>query len=137
MPSQTELAALPRRASVFVLPSFYEGVPLVLAEALACGCRLVSTALPGVERSIAGPAGSAIELVPLPRLEQIDRPVSEDTSEFTESLTQSITRSLRRGPLKGSAAGAPGALYEFRWGNVFGRIEETWRSAISSRQREE
>lgn len=137
MLSQTELAALMRRASVFVLPSFYEGVPLVLAEALACGCRLVSTALPGVERSIAGPAGSAIELVPLPRLEQIDRPVSEDTSEFTESLTQSITRSLRRGPLKGSAAGAPGALYEFRWGNVFGRIEETWRSAISSRQREE
>ena len=137
MLSQTELAALMRRASVFVLPSFYEGVPLVLAEALACGCRLVSTALPGVERSIAGPAGSAIELVPLPRLEQIDRPVPEDTSEFTESLTQSITRSLRRGPLKGYAAGAPDALHEFRWGNVFGRIEEIWRSAISSRQREE
>ncbi len=137
MLSQTELAALMRRASVFVLPSFYEGVPLVLAEALACGCRLVSTALPGVEHSIAGPAGSAIELVPLPRLEQIDRPAPEDASAFIERLTQSISRSLRRGPLEGSATGAPDALHEFRWGNVFGRIEETWRSAISSRQREE
>jgi len=137
MLSQTELAALMRRASVFVLPSFYEGVPLVLAEALACGCRLVSTALPGVEHSIVGPAANAIELVSLPRLEQIDRPAPEDTPAFIERLTQSITRSLRRGPLEGSATGAPDSLHEFRWGNVFGRIEETWRSAISSRQRGE
>ncbi len=137
MLSQTELAALMRRACVFVLPSFYEGVPLVLAEALACGCRLVSTALPGVQNSIAGPAGSAIELVPLPRLEQIDRPVPEDTSLFTEGLTQAIRRSLIRGPVGDPEAGAPDALQEFRWGNVFGRIEEAWWSAISSRQRGE
>ena len=36
-----------------VLPSFYEGVPLVLAEAAACGCRLVATALPGVREALA------------------------------------------------------------------------------------
>ncbi len=137
MVSQPELAALMRRASVFVLPSFYEGVPLVLAEALACGCRLVSTALPGVRSSIAGPAGSALELVSLPRLEQIDRPVPEDASMFTERLTQAIRRALELGPWGHPATAVPDVLHEFRWGNVFSRIEETWRSAISSGKREE
>ncbi len=44
---QAELADLMRRCAALALPSFYEGLPLVLAEARACGCRLVSTALPG------------------------------------------------------------------------------------------
>ena len=45
---QPRLADLLRRSAVFVLPSFYEGLPLVLVEAAACGCRLVTTTLPGV-----------------------------------------------------------------------------------------
>ncbi len=137
MVSQLELAVLMRSASVFVLPSFYEGVPLVLAEALSCGCRLVSTALLGVQSSIAGPAGNALELVSLPRLEQIDRPVPEDSAVFTERLVQAIRRALELGPWWAPATAMPDVLREFRWGNVFSRIEETWRSAISSRERGE
>lgn len=37
-----------RSSDVFVLPSFYEGLPLVTIEALACGCKVVATDLPGV-----------------------------------------------------------------------------------------
>ncbi|MDZ7663922.1 MAG: glycosyltransferase [Desulfotignum sp.] len=40
--SHDDLGDLLRHAHVFVLPSFYEGLPLVLMEALACGCRLVA-----------------------------------------------------------------------------------------------
>ena len=55
-----------RRSTVCVLPSFYEGLPLVLVEALACGCRLVATDLPGVVDELAPRIGAALELVELP-----------------------------------------------------------------------
>jgi glycosyltransferase involved in cell wall biosynthesis len=37
-----------RRSTVCVLPSFYEGVPLVLVEALASGCPVVALGRGGV-----------------------------------------------------------------------------------------
>ncbi|ACV23521.1 Glycogen synthase [Slackia heliotrinireducens] len=37
-----------QRSDVFVLPSFSEGLPLVSVEALACGCKVVMTDLPGL-----------------------------------------------------------------------------------------
>ena len=45
---QDGMAAILRKAHIAVLPSFFEGLPLVVLEALAAGCRVVATALPGV-----------------------------------------------------------------------------------------
>ncbi len=42
--SQNELAQLHRVSSVFILTSAYEGLPLVVLEALACGTPIVTTA---------------------------------------------------------------------------------------------
>ncbi|MGN7135404.1 glycosyltransferase family 4 protein [Rhodococcoides corynebacterioides] len=43
-----EMASIYARASVFTLPSYREGMPNSLAEALAFGCTVVATAIPGI-----------------------------------------------------------------------------------------
>jgi glycosyltransferase involved in cell wall biosynthesis len=55
--SQERLAGLLGHAHLFVLPSLFEGLPLVLIEALACGCRLVCTGLPGALELLSGIGG--------------------------------------------------------------------------------
>lgn len=122
--SQAELADLMRRCSVCVLPSFYEGVPLVLVEAAAGGCRIVATALPGVIEQIAPYLGDGIDLVPLPRLEGIDTPVAKDLPKFTSDLKDALKRALAEGPIPSLDLG------HFTWNAVFSRVEKIWRELI-------
>ena len=128
--SQEGLGDLLRRAAVCVLPSFYEGVPLVLAEALACGCRLVATALPGVLDQLAPHLGAYLELVPLPRLEAVDRPVAADTPAFVDALAAAIRAALARGPLAPDDA-LERALTPFTWSAVFARVEPVWLELLA------
>jgi len=64
------------------LPSFYEGLPLVLVEARACGCRLVATDLPGIRERLLPVLGDELALVELPRLTGVDKPVAADLPAF-------------------------------------------------------
>ena len=47
MVPREELRALYRSARVFVLPSLQENFPMVLLEAMAAGCAIVTTSIPG------------------------------------------------------------------------------------------
>jgi len=120
---QPELAGLMRRATVCVLPSFYEGLPLVLVEALACGCRLVATALPGVVDELAPRLGAALELVELPAMASIDTPVQAELPAFVDRLSTAIEAALSSPPPGDLAA----ALRDFTWEAVFERVEAVWR----------
>lgn len=120
--TQHQLADLFRVSNVFVLPSFYEGLPLVLVEAAACGCRLVATELPGVINQLKPQLGEALDLVPLPRLETIDRPIADDLPSFVNNLATAISRALAAPPLTNIRTSVAGAT----WQAVFDRIERVW-----------
>ncbi|MCW7754362.1 glycosyltransferase family 4 protein [Desulfobotulus sp. H1] len=90
MLNQTELAARMREAHMFILPSFFEGQPLVLLEALASGCRIITTKLPGTEALFVGLHGHAIRMIELPPLQTIDRPHERDVPALVHNLADVI-----------------------------------------------
>ncbi len=49
---QDEIRALYAEAAIFCLPSFAEGIPVVLMEAMAMGCPVVSTRITGIPELI-------------------------------------------------------------------------------------
>jgi glycosyltransferase involved in cell wall biosynthesis len=124
---QPELGELMRRSTVCVLPSFYEGLPLVLVEALACGCRLVATELPGITEELAPRLGSALEMVALPDMAGIDTPVTEGLPGFVDRLEGALERALDAPPLGDQTE----VLRPFTWQAVFNRIEKVWKQVIA------
>ena len=128
--AQPELADLARNCTVCVLPSFYEGLPLVLVEALACGCRLVATDLPGIMEELAPRLGDALTTVELPRLETVDRPHPDDVPAFVDRLEETLESALSVPALGDPMDSMPEALAHFTWARVFDRVEVVWRSLV-------
>ena len=128
--AQPDLADLARRATVCVLPSFYEGLPLVLVEALACGCRLVATDLFGVKNQIAPRIGEALTMVEMPRLESVDRPHRQELPGFVDRLATALAAALEAPPVGDPSRTMPEALAGFTWDAVYSRVEPVWRGLV-------
>ena len=96
--SHQELALEMNKSDAFILPSFYEGLPLVLIEAMACGLKTVCTDLPGIrpwlDRAI--PVSGTIFVAP-PRMHNEDEPLPEDLPGFEARLAEAID-TLRNHP---------------------------------------
>lgn len=94
--SQPDLAREYRRADVFVLPSFFEGLPLVVVEALACGCSVVLTDLPGIRPWLDAQApGAPVRYVEPPRIANADEPEPGDLPAFERRLARAIEDAAR------------------------------------------
>ncbi|MCP4201706.1 MAG: glycosyltransferase family 4 protein [bacterium] len=130
--AQEELAALMRRCVVCVLPSFYEGLPLVLVEAAACGCRLVATELEGIRDELALPLAGVLEMVPPPRLFGVDSPVEADLPGFVEGLIGAIERSLEAGVGAAAERAPEETLHPFTWTSTFERVEAAWLELLGA-----
>ena len=130
--SQPRLVELLRECHVCCLPSLYEGVPLVLVEAVACGCRLVATDLPGVVDQLAPHLGAALTLVALPPLTAPDTPELSALPAFVDALTDALDTSLAAPALGDPQRALPRALDAFTWRAVFARVEAVWRQGIAN-----
>ena len=94
--SQDDLVLAYNEADVFVLPSFYEGLPLVVVEALACGCKAVVSDLPGLRPWLeANIVGDAVTLVEMPRMHDVDSPYEEDLPLFEKRLAIALEKALK------------------------------------------
>ena len=93
--SQSELARVYQQSDIFVLPSFFEGIPLTVIEALACGDRVVMTDLPGIKEWIASVSSDAdVRYVTLPRMRNADEPLEKDLPEFERMLADALKASV-------------------------------------------
>lgn len=102
---QTALADLLRRTDIFILPSYFEGLPLVLIEAMSAGAVPVSTDLPGIKSWIdKNVGGSNAVFVPMPQMKSIDEPTDAGRKAFIDDLAaalRSLISSFSSGDLPG------------------------------------
>lgn len=95
--SQTQLAEVFRESDVFVLPSFFEGLPLVNIEAMACGCKVVCTDIPGIrEWYDENVPGQRIEFVTLPKMKNTDEPLEDELADFECRLATALQKKLEQ-----------------------------------------
>lgn len=94
--SQPELAEELNKSDIFILPSFYEGLPLVLIEAMACGLRVVCTDLPGVQPWLnANIPNNGVVFITPPEMENADEPIQATLPRFEKELAEGIEKVLR------------------------------------------
>lgn len=132
--NQRELAAIMKQSHVFILPSFYEGLPLVVLEALASGCRIIANDLPGIKEILGEVQSDYISLVKTPRLHSLDTPFPEDEKTFEVSLTNSLKEQIVAAVKQPQIDLSPlqSTIASFSWARVFNRVQNVYYKAINS-----
>ena len=92
--SHEELAELFNKSHIFVLPSFYEGLPIVVLEALACRCRVIVSKINGLEDFIGEEINSCnnISYLEMPRMIKCNIPLKEDLPIFEENIAKELKK---------------------------------------------
>ena len=130
--SQKDLAKVMSHSHILVLPSFYEGLPLVILEALASGCRVVATDLPGTKEILGRYNTDFITLVKTPRLRFTDQPYQEDEQLFENNIKNSIQQQIDAVAKAGQIDWSPiqDKLEAYTWTGIFNKVREVYLSCL-------
>ena len=89
--SHQELAKELNSSDVFILPSFFEGLPLVIIAAMACGLHVVCTDLPGIKPWMEAVLPEhCVTFVKPPRMRNAVEPKEEELPKFEKELAEAI-----------------------------------------------
>ncbi|MCK5050165.1 MAG: glycosyltransferase family 4 protein [Candidatus Cloacimonetes bacterium] len=130
---QENLAELMRCSHIFILPSFYEGLALVILEALASGCRIVVTNLPGAKEILGDYEADFINLVKIPRLRNLDQPYKEDENKFEQDLNKAIQQQIyaaKEYP-QIDLTSIQSKIDSFTWTGVFEKVEKVYLQSLN------
>jgi glycosyltransferase involved in cell wall biosynthesis len=135
--TQETLAGIMKAAHLFVLPSFYEGLPLVVLEALACGCRIVATDLPGIVELLGDAAADCISLVRLPRLRNMDQPYARDQRPFERRLAEALQTQISAAAYTPDIDLAPveKKLAAYTWTGIYQKVQAVYDHVQGCRRR--
>ena len=114
---QTELAKVYNTCDIFALPSFSEGLPLTVIEALACGDRVVMSDLPGIREWLDTYAPRAdIRYVELPKMNRVDEAVREELPAYEKRIAGALQESIEE-----SCTG-PADVSRISWGKIAEKV---------------
>ena len=93
--TQDKLAIEYNNHDIFILPSFSEGIPMVPLEAMACGCKVVISDLPGVKNFYeTNVKNASIKYVELPKLTNVDEASDDELAAFENRIASAIRESI-------------------------------------------
>ena len=130
---QKSLAKIMRQSHILVLPSFFEGLPLVILEGLASGCRIVATDLPGTKEILGNLDSDIINLVSTPRLRFTDQPYREDEHSFEQNLKKAIQQQIDAASKCAQIDLSPiqDKLDAYTWAGIFKKVKEAYQTCLT------
>jgi len=124
-----------KKAHIQVLLSFFEGLPLVLFEGLASGCRIITTNLSGFTEIFGAVKRETVDLIQLPPLKTIDQPYSKDEAWLEKELCQKINQMICRVKEQPdyNDKHAEKIALDHTWHQIFNRIFSVYQDAIQKK----
>ena len=133
--SEQAVAEILRCVDVFALPSLFEGLPLVMLEAVASGCPCLISRLPTIESWVPAEWANSGLFQFVDALDTIDAdvPVKSDTSRYVADLAVGITQMLAKPISRQQRLAFADNVVDHTWSRVFDRYQRVYADLLDNR----
>lgn len=127
------VAAILRCTDLFVLPSLFEGLPLVMLEAVASGCPCLISQLPTIDSWVPQEwlQSGLFRFVPKLQTVNSDVPIPEDTGRYTADLAEGIQHQLSQQFSRERRLAFAEMAKAHSWSAVFERYEAVYQKLLA------